>query len=117
MFEKKVAIFKKKDKATWEQIRASLREAGIRCSATHYTPHRSFACGCGGKLDPRDFGSNGKVDRDLYAIYVKESEKERAEQLLTEQGIVLVIDEDAATDIAHVKNREAMEAAAPSPDQ
>ena len=42
------------------------------------------ACGCGAKLDHRDFGPNGKIDRLTYYISVKPEDVERAKELLAD---------------------------------
>ena len=41
-------------------------------------------CGCGAKLDHRDFGPNGKIDRLTYYISVKPEDVERAKELLAD---------------------------------
>lgn len=79
MFEKKVVVFKKKDRAAWQAIKDALKEAGLKgVSASHYETESLRACGCGSKLDPRDFGPNGKIDRDEYQIKVREADEEKA---------------------------------------
>ena len=39
-------------------------------------------CGCGAKLDLRDFGPGGKIDRSSYYIFVRPEDAERARELL-----------------------------------
>lgn len=43
-------------------------------------------CGCGAKLDIRDFGPQGKIDRNFYYIDVPEKDYEKARTLLMEAG-------------------------------
>ena len=72
MFEKKETIYKKKDRETWLAIRSLLKEQGFKAvSAGHYLQDSVMACGCGAKLDPRDFGAKGKADHDIYYIRVR----------------------------------------------
>ena len=49
--------------------------------------------GCGAKLDPRDFGKNGKIDREIYWIRVPEKDAEAILARLAEEGIVPEVDE------------------------
>ena len=42
-------------------------------------------CGCGAKLDARDFGPGGKIDRRTYYISVKPQDAQRARDLLAEK--------------------------------
>ena len=89
LFEKKVDIFRKKDRETWLKIKQALKEAGIKgVSAGHYLQDSVMAGGCGAKLDPRDFGAKGKIDHDIYFVKVKESQAEAARAELTKRGIV-----------------------------
>lgn len=89
LFERKTDIFRKKDKATWLEIKKALKEAGIKgVSAGHYLQDSVMAGGCGAKLDPRDFGPKGKIDHDIYFVKVKESQAEKAREELTKRGIV-----------------------------
>ena len=41
------------------------------------------ACGCGAKLDHRDFGPNGKIDRHTYYLSVRPEDVERAREVLS----------------------------------
>ena len=41
----------------------SLKDAGIKVMETGFYETEAPACGCGAKLDHRDFGPNGKIDR------------------------------------------------------
>ena len=94
-FAKKVTVFKRKDKATWLKIRDALKGAGFSgVKAGHYEAESLCACGCGSKLDPRNFGANGKIDRDIYYVDVRQEDKERAITLLTERGITPVVEDD-----------------------
>ena len=105
MFEKKTEIFKKKDRAAWTEIRSLLKAEGITgVSAGHYLQETVMAGGCGAKLDPRDFGGKGKIDRDIYYIRVKCKDAERVQEILRRNGIAAGIDVDLLKDAA-LKNR------------
>ena len=87
MFEKKETIFKKKDRQTWGQIRNALKEAGVKFSSGHYLQETLMPCGCGARLDPRDLGPGGKVDRNIYYIRVRVSDVQRAEEVMQKCGL------------------------------
>jgi len=101
MFEKKIEIFKKKDRAAWTEIRDLLKKEGVAgISAGHYLQESVMAGGCGAKLDPRDFGKKGKIDRDIYYIRVRAADADRVREILRRNGITAGIDEDLMTDAA-----------------
>ncbi len=107
MFEKRVEIFKKRDKGTWLEIKETLKSAGIRgVRAGHYLQDSVMAGGCGAKLDPRDFGKKGRIDREIYWIKVRESDEKNVLNILRQNGIVTVVESDAElmTDAALRKN-------------
>ena len=87
LFEKKVTVFRKKDKAACKLARAALTEAGLRGVKSGSFENEAPACGCGSKLDPRDFGPNGKVDRLVYYVDVPAALADEARQILTDAGI------------------------------
>lgn len=101
MFEKRVEIFKKRDRETWQQIRDALREAGLPgVKAGHYLQETVMGGGCGAKLDPRDFGGHGRIDRDIYWVAVKADDEEKAREILRRSGIVPVVEENVLLDAA-----------------
>lgn len=86
LFEKKDYVFRKKDRRAWLLAREELEAAGItgvRAGSVEVEPP---VCGCGAKLDPRDFGKNGRIDRRLYYIRVPLSQLEQAKAAL--EGLV-----------------------------
>jgi len=87
LFEKKVPVFKKRDRETMEKIKAALKEAGIRCYTGHYQMENIVQAGYAG-LDIRNLGPNGRIDRDIYYVNVKESEKEHALKVIRAAGLV-----------------------------
>ena len=72
-FKKKVLIYRKRDRETWSRIKAILKEAGIKgVSAGRYMQER-IPVGGYSMMDPRDYGPNGRIDRNVYFIKVSES--------------------------------------------
>ena len=103
MFEKKETIYKKKDRETWLAIRSLLKEQGFKgVSAGHYLQDSVMACGCGAKLDPRDFGAKGKADHDIYYIRVRLNDVQPALDLIRQNGLVAEVKstEDLTRDAA-----------------
>ena len=101
MFEKRVDIFKKRDRETWLQIRAALKEAGLPgVKSGHYLQETVMGGGCGAKLDPRNFGSRGAIDRDIYWVKVIAGDEEKAREFLRRNGIVPVVEENVLLDAA-----------------
>ncbi|MBE7008083.1 MAG: hypothetical protein E7422_02900 [Ruminococcaceae bacterium] len=103
MFEKRVYLFKKRDRETWQQIKAALKDAGLRgVRSGHYLQDVVMAGGCGAKLDPRDFGARGKIDHDIYWVKVPEDDLGRAQDILRQNGIVAAVEDerDLMTDAA-----------------
>ena len=107
LFPKRVAIFKKRDKETWQQIRDTLKEAGVEgMKSGHYLQETVMGGGCGAKLDPRDFGPRGKIDRDIYWVEVPVEKEAEAREVLRKKGIVPVVEENVLQDAALRKKPE-----------
>ena len=93
-FTKRITVFQKKDRDTWQKVKDVLKSAGLDgVKAGHYEAESLRACGCGSKLDPRNFGAGGKIDRDIYYVDVRQEDEQRAKSILAENGITAVIDE------------------------
>ena len=90
LFEKREEVFSRQDKALWLKAREALKAAGIRGIKARHCDLEPPLCGCGAKLDIRDFGPKGKIDRETYFITVpgEEAPKARAvlEGIQTEQN-------------------------------
>lgn len=84
LFEKREIVFDKKDKPGWLRAKEALQAAGIRSVRGTSYEVEPPVCGCGSKLDPRDFGPKGKIDRKMYRITLPASEAERGRQILAE---------------------------------
>ena len=107
LFKKRIPVFKKRDREGWLQVKEALKNAelpGVRSG--HYLQETVMGGGCGAKLDPRDFGGRGKIDREIYWVEVPEDEEEHAKQILRENGIVGGIEENLLLDAALRKHPE-----------
>ena len=101
MFEKRVYIFKKRDREGWLEVKQALKEAGLPgVKAGHYLQETVMGGGCGAKLDPRDFGGRGKIDRDIYYVKVIAGDEEKAREILRRNGIVTEVQDDVLLDAA-----------------
>ena len=101
LFEKHVDIFKKRDKEHWLQIKNALKEAklpGVRSG--HYLQETVMGGGCGAKLDPRDFGGHGRIDREIYWVSVPVKSEEQAREILRRSGLVPEVEENVLLDAA-----------------
>ena len=92
LFEKKVLIYRKRDRQTWEKIREILSKEGIRCSCSHFE-QENIPVGGYSAMDPRNFGKGGRIDRQIYTVSVKESVKEDAQKALRAAGIVSKVED------------------------
>ena len=107
LFKKRVPLFKKRDKETWLQIKEALQEGGVTgVKSGHYLQETVMGGGCGAKLDPRDFGPRGKIDRDIYWVEVPEEEEAHAREVLRTHGLVPVVEENVLLDAALRKKPE-----------
>ncbi|MDD7219829.1 MAG: hypothetical protein PUI16_07605 [Clostridia bacterium] len=90
LFEKKTTVFQKKDKEAFEKAKSLLKEAGIKGIRSGAYENEPPVCGCGSKLDPRDFGSSGKIDRKIYYLEVPVSQEEQAIKVLRESSLHII---------------------------
>ena len=72
------------DQKRWKQATLQLKNAGIKIMETGFYDTEPPLCGCGAKLDHRDFGPNGRIDRHTYYISVRPEDVERAKAVLEE---------------------------------
>lgn len=70
------------DQKRWKQAKLQLKAAGIKIMETGFYDTEPPVCGCGAKLDHRDFGPNGRIDRHTYYISVRPEDVDRAKALL-----------------------------------
>lgn len=83
LFGKRQAAFEVwGDSARWKLARKTLKDAGIQIMEAGFYDTELPTCGCGAKLDHRDFGPNGKIDRHTYYISVRPEDVARARAAL-----------------------------------
>ena len=70
------------DAARWRAAKKALRQSGIRRVEAGFYDTEPPVCGCGAKLDHRDFCPNGPIDRHTYYLSVPLKEASRARELL-----------------------------------
>lgn len=87
MFEKKVPVYRKRDRETQEKIKEALDAAGVWNKCSHYE-QEDIPVGGYSAMDPRNFGKKGRVDREVYAVYVKAADEERALSAIRKAGLV-----------------------------
>lgn len=81
-FTKRKTVFDQRNKVLWEKAKQALEQAGIQnMKAGDYEKELPVG-GCGAKLDARDFGKNGKIDRNYYYIMVPDTEYEKAKEII-----------------------------------
>lgn len=92
LFEKKVLVFRKRDRETWEKIKDTLKRAEIHFSSSSYEQD-NIPVGGYSAMDPRDFGKGGRIDRKIYTVSVKESLKDQALSEIRRAGIKAVVED------------------------
>ena len=84
LFTKMETVFEKRDRAACLAAREALESAGIgKVRMGHYEKEPPVG-GCGCKLDIRNFGPKGRIDREMYVVAVPVSELEQARSALGE---------------------------------
>ncbi|MGN1023100.1 MAG: hypothetical protein ACI4OJ_06375 [Lachnospiraceae bacterium] len=82
-FEKKVVVYSAKGrKEEWKKLKRAMKMSGVTGITSDVWMDEPQPAGCGAHLDVRDFGPNGKIDRDIYTIYVPRDQQEQALQVL-----------------------------------
>lgn len=88
LFEHKKLIYRKRDKNTYRKIKSILKAEGFKqVSSGHYLQEEIIPGGCASQLDPRNFGPNGRIDRDIYYIKVPVSSYDNACNAILHHGI------------------------------
>ncbi|WP_297709668.1 hypothetical protein [Dysosmobacter sp.] len=84
LFGKREKIFEVwGDAPRWKAAKRALKDAGIKIMESGFYDTEMPVCGCGAKLDHRDFGPNGKIDRHTYYLSVRPEDAERARGVLS----------------------------------
>lgn len=83
LFEKREMAFQVVgDHGRWRAAKAVLKDAGVKVVDSGYYDTEPPLCSCGPKLDHRDFGPLGKIDRHTYYIAVRSADLAQAQELL-----------------------------------
>ena len=95
LFGKREVVFKAVgSKDRWKKARATLKEAGIKIMEAGSYESETPICGCGAKIDRRNFGPNGWIDRRVYYVSVRPEDVDRARGILLDAvGAPLASDE------------------------
>lgn len=70
-----------KGREDWKAAKEKLKTAGIKINTGYYEKECPVG-GCGSKLDIRDFGPRGRIDRKGYYIRVALADVEKAKTIL-----------------------------------
>ena len=83
LFGKREVVFKTVgSKERWKSAKATLKEMGIKIMEAGSYESEAPMCGCGAKIDRRNYGPNGWIDRRAYYISVRPEDVERAREIL-----------------------------------
>ena len=79
LFGKRVVVFEVQgDKERWNAGKDALKQANIRIMEALSREGEMPVCGCGAKIDRRNYGPNGWIDRRVYYIAVRPEDVEAA---------------------------------------
>ena len=92
LFEKKVPVFRKRDREAQGRIKEALDAAGIWNRCSHFE-QEEIPVGGYSAMDPRNFGKGGRIDRQIYIVSVKESAAQSAREVLRGAGIVAEVED------------------------
>lgn len=83
LFGKREVVFQVQgDKARWKAARETLKAAGIEIMEAGSYEGEMPLCSCGAKIDRRNYGPNGWIDRRIYYVSVRPQDVERAKAAL-----------------------------------
>lgn len=83
LFGKREIVFEVQgNKDRWNAGREALKTAGIRIMEAGSREGEMPLCGCGAKIDRRNYGPNGWIDRRIYYIAVRPEDVEAAKTVL-----------------------------------
>ena len=83
LFGKREVVFRAPgDKARWKAAKEALKAADIEIMEANSYEGEMPLCSCGAKIDRRNYGPNGWIDRRVYYIAVRPEDVERAGQVL-----------------------------------
>jgi hypothetical protein len=82
LFGKRKVVFETPDRALYQQAKELLRQSDVELMESGARETEAPVCGCGARLDPRNFGAGGPVDRNLYYLAVRPEDIPRAQEVL-----------------------------------
>ena len=83
LFGKREVIFKTVgDNARWKKAKQALKSANIQIMEAGSYEGEMPICSCGSKIDRRNYGPNGWIDRRVYYVAVRPEDTERARVVL-----------------------------------
>lgn len=71
------------EKDVWKQAKQTLQAADIKIMEAASREGETPLCSCGAKIDRRNYGPNGWIDRRIYYIAVRPGDAARAKELLS----------------------------------
>ena len=80
--KREVAFQVRGDKERWRAAREMLKAAGIPIMESGSDEGETPMCSCGAKIDRRNYGPNGWIDRRIYYISVRPEDAGRAKEIL-----------------------------------
>ena len=95
LFGKREIVFKTVgDKPRWQGAKEALKAAGIKIMEAGSHESEEPICSCGAKIDRRNYGPYGWIDRRAYYVAVRPEDVGRANAvLLTTVGAPLMSDD------------------------
>lgn len=95
LFGKREVVFKTVgDKLRWKDAKEALNAAGIKIMEAGSHESEEPICSCGAKIDRRNYGPYGWIDRRAYYVAVRPEDVGQAcAVLLTAVGAPLISDE------------------------
>ena len=69
-------------KSRWKAAREALKGAGVQIMEASSREGEIPLCSCGAKIDRRNYGPNGWIDRRIYYIAVRPEHAEQAKAVL-----------------------------------
>ena len=85
LFGKREIVFEVQgDKPRWQAAKDALKAADIKLMEALSREGEVPLCSCGAKIDRRNYGPNGWIDRRIYYIAVGPEDAERSRQLLAD---------------------------------
>ena len=83
LFGKRETVFQVRgDRIRWKTARETLKAAGVEIMEAGSYEGEAPLCGCGAKIDRRNYGPNGWIDRRVYYISVRPADAGWAKAVL-----------------------------------